>query len=102
MDTESVARYQLPFTVGDVIQILEANEGWYKGILLETGERGVFPASFFRIKPSEEVKDPVMRELHNVFREWNELLKNYYLVLGVGGSSLPLSISYIERTGAKD
>lgn len=55
-------------------------EGWYKGILIETKETGLFPASFFRVKPSEDGKDPIMRELHSVFREWGDLLKKLYLV----------------------
>lgn len=66
--------------MGDVIQVVETMEGWYKGILIETKEIGLFPASFFRVKPSEDGKDPIMRELHSVFREWGDLLKKLYLV----------------------
>ncbi|ELR23221.1 SH3 domain containing protein [Acanthamoeba castellanii str. Neff] len=72
-------RYLLRFSVGDVIQVVETMEGWYKGILIETKETGLFPASFFRVKPSEDGKDPIMRELHSVFREWGDLLKKLYL-----------------------
>jgi hypothetical protein len=70
----------LKFSVGDVIHVVEAMDGWYKAVHFDTKETGLFPASFFRTKPSEEGKDPVMRELHNVFREWGDLLKKLYLV----------------------
>lgn len=59
-------------------------EGWYKGILIDKKETGLFPASFFRVKPSEDGKDSVMRELHNVFREWGDLLKKLYQVCHCG------------------
>ena len=42
----------LPLDLGDSVQILEENAGWYRGFLLRCNKciKGIFPASHIHIK----------------------------------------------------
>ncbi|KAL6044687.1 Dedicator of cytokinesis protein 3, partial [Balamuthia mandrillaris] len=77
-DTERTgALYQVSFHLGDIILIQESCEGWYKGILARTGERGLFPENYVYVRITRET-DRVKRELDTVLHEWTALLQRFY------------------------
>lgn len=72
---------QVSFTVGDKLKIQERIAGWYKGIVLSNGKKGIFPMSFVHLYVIDEKdRDTVSEELVNASWEWTGLLKSYFRV----------------------
>ena len=61
--------------LGQKVQITDKVEGWYAGVNMSTGAKGIFPASYVCFS-DYTTTDPVIRELHTVLREWTLLLQS--------------------------
>ncbi|KAF0291701.1 Dedicator of cytokinesis protein 1 [Amphibalanus amphitrite] len=84
-------RHGLPLTVGDTVHILEESGGWYRGYTARNRhQRGIFPASYVRVKRSRldgdgpqsrplPAEDEVATEVTQVLREWSHRWKQLYL-----------------------
>ncbi|XP_045764992.1 dedicator of cytokinesis protein 3 isoform X2 [Maniola jurtina] len=84
-------RSGLPLEIGETIQILEENGGWFRGFSTKNRSAwGIFPASVVSIRPCTvkgsgaaaiaEIKDdPLVREIACVLREWARLWKKLYV-----------------------
>ena len=46
---EANGKYQLSLRAGDEVEVLEVSAGWYKGILLKTRQKGIFPANYIAL-----------------------------------------------------
>ncbi|KYQ89326.1 SH3 domain-containing protein [Tieghemostelium lacteum] len=69
--------HQVSFIVGEPIKLEEETVNWYRGRVISTGKRGIFPQSFVCIKNTEDF-DIVTNELTQVIREWGVLLISYF------------------------
>ncbi|EGC38812.1 hypothetical protein DICPUDRAFT_27977 [Dictyostelium purpureum] len=69
--------HQISFSVGDVLQIEEESTNWYRGKVLTSDQRGIFPKSYVALKTAQDF-DLVTNELTQVIREWGALLMKYY------------------------
>ncbi|XP_064077312.1 dedicator of cytokinesis protein 3-like isoform X2 [Macrobrachium nipponense] len=84
----------LRLDVGETVQILEECCGWYRGFSTKNRNlKGIFPAQFIHLKPFKidnegiyetvtPVEDPVVQEAASVLREWGQIWKDLYVVLG--------------------
>ncbi|CAH0749513.1 unnamed protein product, partial [Diatraea saccharalis] len=84
-------RSGLPLEIGEAVQILEENGGWYRGFSTKNRSAwGIFPLCVVTIRPSivkgtganaiAELKDdPLVREIAIVLREWARLWKKLYV-----------------------
>lgn len=72
-------RHQIQLEFGDKMRVSERLEGWYRGVNLSSGEKGIFPVCNVRFKETEDA-DPVIKELHSVLREWTLLLQAHCVV----------------------
>ncbi|XP_072940797.1 dedicator of cytokinesis protein 3 [Epargyreus clarus] len=84
-------RSGLPLEIGETIQILEENGGWYRGFSTKNRSAwGIFPACVVSIRPctvkgsgaaaiAELKDDPLVREIACVLREWARLWKKLYV-----------------------
>ncbi|KAJ2938264.1 hypothetical protein O0L34_g17606 [Tuta absoluta] len=84
-------RSGLPLEIGETVQILEENGGWYRGFSTKNRSTwGIFPAAILCIRPCTvkgsgasaicELKDdPLVREIACVLREWARLWKKLYV-----------------------
>lgn len=80
----------IPLVLGDLMEIIEENTGWYRGRKFQSsGSWGIFPAN--HILPKEHMvttkpamralhlkEDPVAREVVAVVREWGAMLLAQY------------------------
>ncbi|KAG7153404.1 Dedicator of cytokinesis protein 3-like, partial [Homarus americanus] len=84
----------LHLDVGETVQVLEECSGWYRGFSTRNRNvKGIFPAQFIHLKPFKidneglyetvtPVEDPVVQEAASVLREWGQIWKNLYVLLG--------------------
>ncbi|XP_063821052.1 dedicator of cytokinesis protein 4 [Ostrinia nubilalis] len=84
-------RSGLPLEIGETVQILEENGGWYRGFSVKNRSAwGIFPACVISIRPctvkgtgpnaiAELKDDPLVREIASVLREWARLWKKLYV-----------------------
>ncbi|XP_041975951.1 dedicator of cytokinesis protein 4 isoform X2 [Aricia agestis] len=84
-------RSGLPLEIGETVQILEENGGWFRGFSTKNRSAwGIFPASVVSIRPctvkgfgasviAEFKDDPLVREIACVLREWARLWKKLYV-----------------------
>ncbi|XP_045606392.1 dedicator of cytokinesis protein 3 isoform X3 [Procambarus clarkii] len=84
----------LHLDVGETVQVLEECRGWYRGFSTRSRNvKGIFPAQFIHLKPFKidneglyetvaPVEDPVVQEAASVLREWGQIWKNLYVLLG--------------------
>ena len=78
---EPQGKYQVRLQLGDKIKLQEQNNMWFKGIVLSTRKKGIFPQSFVHVtKKLYENEDDAMKELQVALWEWVGLLKAYYQV----------------------
>lgn len=70
--------FQVSFAIGDKIKVQEQIKGWYKGIILSTGMKGIFPMSYVAAVHSSVNADPVLQEVSSTLYEWTGLLRSYY------------------------
>ena len=76
---EAAGPFQVSFMVGDRIKIEERIEGWFKGIVLSNGKKGIFPMSFVQVSEKNGPKsDPFAEEILNTCWEWCDLQKSFY------------------------
>ncbi|XP_064383161.1 dedicator of cytokinesis protein 1-like [Halichondria panicea] len=80
----------LRLQLGDVVQILEENAGWYRGFCIrDKHNKGIFPASHVHLKdctlqnsgPDEVVlpkEESVVKEISDVLREWSVIWRRLY------------------------
>ncbi|XP_026740010.1 dedicator of cytokinesis protein 3 isoform X2 [Trichoplusia ni] len=84
-------RSGLPLEIGEAVQILEENGGWYRGFSSKDRSAwGIFPACVVSLRPctvkgsgataiAELKDDPLVREIACVLREWARLWKKLYV-----------------------
>ncbi|XP_032511085.2 dedicator of cytokinesis protein 3 [Danaus plexippus] len=84
-------RSGLPLEIGETVQILEENGGWYRGFSTKNRSAwGIFPSCVVSIRPctvkgtgaaaiAELKDDPLVREIACVLREWARLWKKLYV-----------------------
>ncbi|XP_045534421.1 dedicator of cytokinesis protein 3 [Papilio machaon] len=84
-------RSGLPLEIGETVQILEENGGWYRGFSTTNRSAwGIFPACVVSIRPctvkgsgataiAELKDDPLVREIASVLRDWARLWKKLYV-----------------------
>lgn len=84
-------RYGLPLEIGETVQILEENSGWYRGFSTKNRAiKGIFPSTYIHLKPCRieneglfesviPIEDPVLREVTQVLREWGLIWKNLFV-----------------------
>lgn len=76
---EAAGPFQVSFMVGDRIKIEERIEGWFKGIVLSNGKKGIFPMSFVQVSEKNGPNsDPFAEEILNTCWEWCDLQKSFY------------------------
>jgi len=73
----TIEPHQVSFIVGDAIHLEEETTNWYRGRVLSSGQRGIFPKSYVIIKNTMDF-DIVTNELTQVIREWGLLLIQYF------------------------
>ncbi|XP_045514580.1 dedicator of cytokinesis protein 4 [Pieris brassicae] len=81
----------LPLEIGETVQILEENGGWFRGFSTKNRSAwGIFPCCVVTIRPctikgsglsavAELKDDPLVREIACVLREWARLWKKLYV-----------------------
>ncbi|XP_037077735.1 dedicator of cytokinesis protein 3-like [Pollicipes pollicipes] len=84
-------RHGLPLSVGETVHILEECDGWLRGHTVRNKtQRGIFPASYIRLKPClvdgdgpqeriVPVEEAVVTEVTQVLREWSDRWKQLYI-----------------------
>ncbi|XP_068180969.1 dedicator of cytokinesis protein 2 [Antennarius striatus] len=82
---------QLSLEVGDVVQIQEVCDGWYRGYLARNkAKQGVFPVSFIHLKEvfiekqgGKEIvmssEMPLVKEVTTTLREWGSIWKQLFV-----------------------
>eukprot|EP01132_Coremiostelium_polycephalum_P004848 gene4848-6043_t len=75
--TNTDTEYQIPLSVGEQVRIEEKSGEWYRGVVVGSGLKGIFPANYVTIKNTEDF-DIVTNELTQVIREWGLLLISYF------------------------
>ncbi|XP_068596608.1 dedicator of cytokinesis protein 2 [Brachionichthys hirsutus] len=82
---------QLSLEVGDVVQIQEVCDGWYRGYLARNkAKQGLFPVSFIHLKEVfiEKLGDkeivmssemPLVKEVTTTLREWGSIWKQLFM-----------------------
>ena len=72
-------KYQVRLHIGDKVKIQEQCGLWYKGIVLTTDKKGIFPKSFVAIsKKLYHNEDDAMKELQLALWDWVSLSKMYF------------------------
>ncbi|GFS76082.1 dedicator of cytokinesis protein 3 [Nephila pilipes] len=84
-------KFGLPLEIGETVQILEENGGWYRGFSVRNKSlKGIFPASYIHLKAFHiyneglyetvaPVEDPTVKEVACVLREWHIIWKRLYI-----------------------
>lgn len=84
-------RCGLSLEIGDTLQILEENGGWFRGFSTKNRSAwGIFPATMVSLRPcivkgtgisaiAEPTDDPLVTEIAVVLREWARLWKKLYV-----------------------
>eukprot|EP00512_Aurantiochytrium_limacinum_P012337 CAMPEP_0171575650 /NCGR_PEP_ID=MMETSP0961-20121227/6115_1 /TAXON_ID=87120 /ORGANISM="Aurantiochytrium limacinum, Strain ATCCMYA-1381" /LENGTH=313 /DNA_ID=CAMNT_0012131269 /DNA_START=1175 /DNA_END=2112 /DNA_ORIENTATION=- len=75
-------KYQISLEAGDLVSVQEFSSGWFKGVQMRTGQRGIFPAAFIELfdgqQPGNSDSDPkdddLCLEVDKVLREWSREL----------------------------
>ncbi|KAK9873197.1 hypothetical protein WA026_021430 [Henosepilachna vigintioctopunctata] len=88
---EEEGDYKLKLTVGDAVHLIEEEENWYIGYVINNRHvQGIFPKNYIHVKPctldlSGSVPNfilkepPISQEITTVLREWNAHWKELYV-----------------------
>ncbi|XP_048584524.1 dedicator of cytokinesis protein 1 isoform X2 [Nematostella vectensis] len=82
--------HKLKLQLGETVQVLEENGGWYRGFSLRNkNSRGIFPISYVKLRQQKngQVRNnegvlqeiSLVEEMTSVLREWGNMWQNLYL-----------------------
>eukprot|EP00736_Rhodelphis_marinus_P004252 Rmarinus@m.2576 len=64
-DFEADSEFQISFKTGAILRIDAECQGWYKGVLLESGKQGIFPVDYVEVPKNTEHDDEAIALMNN-------------------------------------